>query len=93
LSPRWRPDGGALFFWDGGDQILSVPVSMAPRISAGTPEVLLDLPKLGLTSGFDVLPDGRLIVVARGEEEGEIERFDVVLGFGAELADVAGEKP
>jgi hypothetical protein len=85
LSPHWRPDGRAVLFHDGQNHIMSVPVTTAPRIVAGAPEVLLDLDKLGLTHAYDVLPDGRLIVVARGEEEGEIPRYDLVLGFTSEL--------
>jgi Tol biopolymer transport system component len=92
ISPRWRPDGKALYFWDGQDRVFSVPVTTSPRLSAGPPEVQLDLPKLGLTEGFAVLPDGRLLVVAQGEEEGEIPRLDVVLGFASEL-ERAGGKP
>jgi Tol biopolymer transport system component len=92
ISPRWRPDGKALYFWDGQDRVFSVPVTTSPRLSAGAPEVQLDLPKLGLTEGFAVLPDGRLLVVAQGEEEGEIPRLDVVLGFASEL-ERAGGKP
>ena len=92
IWPRWQPDGRAVLFHDGQTHILSVPVTTAPRIAAGSPEVLLDLEKLGLTGAYDVLPDGRLIVVARGEEEGEIPRFDVVVGFTSELTS-GGKQP
>jgi len=91
VSPHWRPDGKALYFWDGQDHIFSVAITTSPRISAGVPEIQLDLPKLGLTEGFAVLPDGRLLVVALGEEEGEIPRLDLVLGFTSELARAGGE--
>jgi serine/threonine-protein kinase len=89
---RWRPDGRALLFWDGQDQIFSVPVQASQRIVVGRPEPLLRLQSAGLTRGFDVMPDGRLLFVAQGEEEGEAERIDVVIGFGAELAASGAER-
>ncbi len=91
VSPHWRPDGKALYFWDGQDRVFSVSITTSPRIFADVPEIQLDLPKLGLTEGFAVLPDGRLLVVALGEEEGEIPRLDVVLGFTSELERVGGK--
>jgi len=88
--PRWRPDGKSIVFWDGLDQLLSVPITVSPRISAGAPRALVDLEAHQLTEGFEILPDGRLLIVQRDENEGEIQRLDVVLGFTAALE--RGEK-
>jgi len=84
--PRWSPDGGSIVFWDLLDHLLSVDVATTPRIVAGTPRPLVDLAAQHLTDGFEILPDGRLLVVQRDDAEGEIERFDVVLGFTSTLA-------
>jgi Tol biopolymer transport system component len=92
FQPRWQPDGRAVLFYDGQEQLMTVPVTLSPRLVAGTPRVLLNLEKLGLTRGYNVLPDGRLLFVARGEDEGEISRLDVVLGFTSELAGTS-DKP
>src|SRR5262249_10245990 len=91
-GPRWRPDGSAVIFWDRRDQILSVPITTAPRLVAGTPTTFVDLPKLGLIQGFHVLPPGRLLMVAKHSDEGELQRLDVVLGFGAEVARAAQQQ-
>ena len=34
---------------------------------------------------WDVLPDGRILAIQRGEEEDDITHFDIVLGWTREL--------
>ena len=89
-APRWRSDGKAIVYYDQRDHLLSATVTTAPRFTAAPPQPIVDLEKLGLTSAFDLMPDGRLLVVRRGDEEGPIPHLDVVLGFTAGLA--AAEK-
>jgi Tol biopolymer transport system component len=88
-TPRWRPDGKSIVYSDQHNRLASVAVTLGDRPGAAPPQVVVDLEKLDLTPAFDVLPDGRLLVVARGENEADITHIDVILGFTAGLA---GEK-
>jgi len=64
---------------------MGVQVAAAPQLRASPPAELWDLDALRIPAAsfrlFDVLPDGRLLMVQRGEGEDELDRFDVVLNF------------
>ena len=45
-----------------------------------------DLKKLHVNANeWDILPDGRLLAIQRGEGEGDITHFDIVLNWSQEL--------
>jgi Tol biopolymer transport system component len=90
--PRWRADGRAVLYVDSQERLQSSEITRAPRLAAAPPRVLFDLRALGLTENFDVLPDGRLLAVERGDNEGPITRYDVILGFTGELERAAGAR-
>ena len=56
---------------------------------SGQPRVALDLHKVRAVTDpgaeYSVLPDGRLVVIQKGEEEDEITRINVVLNLFEEL--------
>jgi serine/threonine-protein kinase len=85
-SPRWSRDGKHLYFASSQNKVLAVALSTQPRLAASEPKPLWDLDQLRIVAPlFDVLPDGRLIGIRRGEGEDDITRYDVVLNFTQEL--------
>jgi hypothetical protein len=67
-SPRWSARGDELFFV-GGDTLMAVSVTLAPRFGAGLPRALFTAAKVGVDAaqgfGYDVAADGRRFVVVR----------------------------
>jgi serine/threonine-protein kinase len=86
-SPYWSADGRTLRYVDAGGRVVSLPVATSPALSVGSPTLLYDRKKLNVFV-YDILPDGRQLVVMRGEEESdEIHRLSVVLNFSQELVE------
>ncbi len=92
-APLWSPDGRELFYRNvNGRQVIAVPISTEPTLTAGAPEVLFEgayLAATGVVRPYDLTPDGRRFVmvkvgVAAGEAAvpGEIK---VVLNWTQEL--------
>ncbi len=87
FDPFWSPDGRTIRYGDSSGRILAIPVSAGPVMSVGSPAVLYDAGKLNVLTS-NVLPDGRQLVIMRGEEESdEIRRCSVVLDFSKELVE------
>ena len=82
---RWRTDGRAVLYVDSQERVQTSEIARAPRLGAAPSRVLVDLRALDLTRDFDLLPDGRLLAVQRGSNEGPVTRFDLVQGFTGEL--------
>jgi len=94
----WSPDGRRLYYESSQNQVASVAISTTPRLSASAPEIAWDLDALraareGGAALFDLLPDGKLLVIQKGEGEDEITRFDVALNFFEELRAKMGKGP
>jgi Tol biopolymer transport system component len=88
-NASWAPDGRSLRYVDASGRILSLSVT-TPALSVGSPTPLFDGQKLNIFVN-DILPDGRQLVVMRGEEESdEIRRISVVLNFTKELREKMG---
>ena len=85
--PRWARDSRRLFFASDPHRLMSVTVSASPSLSASAPVQVHDLRKLRSvgSSTYDVLPDGRLLIIQNGEEEDDITQFNVVLGWFDEV--------
>ena len=80
VSPRWRGDGGELFYVNDAN-IVSVPVTLSatPQIGAVTP--LFELPR-GSVPSFDVTRDGqRFLCIERVGEEPPPAPLIVVQNF------------
>ena len=55
---------------------MSVTIVMKPALSASAPIVAHDLKKLRVNpNAWDILPDGRLLAIQRGEGEDDITEF------------------
>jgi hypothetical protein len=88
--PRWSRDGTRLFFQTPENKILAATVSKGAGPSASSPVVAWDLDKIGaavesVSPFYDVLPDGRLLVIRRGAEEDDVTRYEVALNFDEEV--------
>jgi Tol biopolymer transport system component len=84
--PRWMPDGKAIVYDDERNHLAAATVTLGDRPGAAPAGILVDLERSELTPAFDVLPDGRLLVVARGEDESDITQLNVITGFTDGLA-------
>ena len=84
----WARDGRELFFFSG-EQLLSVPVNLAPVFSPGEPRPLFRLARPSALEGsdiYDVAPDGkRFIVLDRQKDPDKAARLDVILNFDKRL--------
>lgn len=84
--PEWAGDSRLLFYASDQDKLMSVTITMNPVLSATPPVVVHDLKKLRVNRAeWDIMPDGRLFAVQRGEDEDDITHFDVVLDWSREL--------
>ena len=88
-AAMWGRDGKQVYYLSPQNKFMAVQVAAAPQLQASAPSEIWDLDALRIPSGstrlFDVLPDGRLLMVQRGEGEDELTRFDVVLNFFDEV--------
>ncbi len=83
-DPQWSRDGKTLFVVDERRRLMKVAVGPAPDLSISAPEEVFDLDKLGV-SLWTVLPDGRFFVGLKNDDEGEITKYNLVLGWTEEL--------
>ena len=87
---RWSRDGKHLYYESSQNEVASVDISTTPRLSASAPKIAWDLGALrtvsdGSSSLFDLLPDGNLLVIQKGEDEDDLTRFDVAFNFFEEM--------
>jgi len=81
---NWSPDGRSLYYDDPQGKVMKVLVNRTHALSVSSPVQLFDLEKLGIFT-YCALPDGRLLVALRNEDEGEITRYNLVLNWTEEL--------
>jgi serine/threonine-protein kinase len=85
-QPAWTNDGRRLFYYSDPDKVMSVAISVTPKLTASASVVAYDLKKLRVNqSEWDIMPDGRLLAIQKGEGEDEITAFSVVLNWLDEL--------
>jgi hypothetical protein len=91
--PRWSSDGKTVYFVSDRSRVMAAAVSDGPPLTVGAPKFAFDLERLRVDDqDFDSLPDGRLLVIQKGEEEDDITRFNVVLNWTDELARRVGAR-
>jgi serine/threonine protein kinase len=67
-APRWRRDGGEIFYVQQGRRMVSAKVKNTPGFGAGAPELLFEKGVLG--AGYDVSADGkRFLILDRPNDE------------------------
>ncbi|MBL8962484.1 MAG: hypothetical protein KF787_12245 [Phycisphaeraceae bacterium] len=79
----WSPNGGEIRFVDGEKQVVSVGVKTEPILSVSMPKVLYSIKNLK-TRNSSWAPDGRLMVILRGENE-LATHIDLVINFADEI--------
>jgi serine/threonine-protein kinase len=79
----WSLDGRRLLFCEQPQTIVSVTVQAEP-LAVAAPVVLYDLRKLRIVN-WDVLPDGSLLAIQKGDGEDDITTFNLVLNWFDEL--------
>ena len=66
---------------------MSVDISVTPKLTASAPVVAYDLKKLRVNpTEWDIMPDGRLLAIQKGEGEDEITVFNLVLNWSRRAA-------
>jgi Tol biopolymer transport system component/predicted Ser/Thr protein kinase len=84
--PRWAGDGRRLFYYSEPEKLMSVTIQTKPNLSASSPAMVHDLRKLRVDPReWDVMPDGRIFAIQKGEGEDDITQFNVVLNWSSEL--------
>jgi hypothetical protein len=85
-NPRWSREGKRLYFLADQKGLMSVDVTTQPTFNVSTPKLVLDLEtQERFAFRYDTLPGDRLLIILRGEQEGEITRYNVVLDWLDEL--------
>ena len=85
-QPAWANNGQRLFYYNEPNKVMSVDISVTPKLTASAPVVAYDLRKLRVNPNeWDVMPDGRLLAIQKGEGEDDITDFNVVLNWSDEL--------
>ena len=82
--PGWAGDSRRLFYPSNPNKVMSVTIEAKPALSASTPVFVHDIKKLRVNA-WDILPDGRLLAIQRGEGEDEVKEYNIVLNWFSEL--------
>ena len=92
-APLWSPDGRELFYRSiDGRQVMVVPISTEPTLTAGAPEVLFQgsyVPSIGITRSYDLMPNGQQFVMVKfgtgADEALSSPQIAVILNWHEEL--------
>ena len=76
----WGSDGKSLFIQDERGRLLKTDISPGSPPSASAPVEVADLEKLRILN-WAPLPDGRFLVMLKGEGEDGIKRYDMVMNW------------
>ena len=87
MMPQWSRDGRELFYLTEAGDMVSVSVKLTPTFSAGTPQVLFNVPFAVPPIPFAVHPDGKRFLMARRGDTNEKsqEQIVVVQNYAEEL--------
>jgi len=87
-QPRWRRDGGEIFYVDGQGTLMAATVSLEPSFTASAPVALIRgqfpptlLNYYGGAHNYDVSADGRRFLINRVLESEEVSPIDVTLNW------------
>jgi dipeptidyl aminopeptidase/acylaminoacyl peptidase len=84
-QPRWRQDGKELFYISPNQKFMAVEVDRGSGFKAGVPEVLFDIPVVGLSipTRYGVAQDGQQFILVSSLEESNLKPLTVVLNWAA----------
>jgi serine/threonine-protein kinase len=80
VTPKWAPDGSALFYRNGR-RLITVPVSLRPSLSWGPPRTLFETD----ATEFEVAPDGTRFLLLVPNPEANHSEIHIVLNWFQEL--------
>ena len=88
-EPVWSRDGKELFY-RSGDKMMAVRIATEPELAAERPVVLFEgayeLSTGGVTTNYDVAPDGRFVMIRSEQDSRSTEQqINVVLNWFEEL--------
>ena len=82
-QPRWRSDGGELFYLSADKKLMAVPLRRGPSFDAGTPQPLftttMSCGYLGVSQAYDVTRDGQRFVIAAPDPLTPVSPITVVV--------------
>jgi hypothetical protein len=87
----WSSNGDQVFYLAAQRNIVASRISTEPTLSASTPIPVLNFDdmmsaKLDMNKeGFGLFPDGKLVIVQKGENEDDASRLNVVFNWNEEL--------
>jgi hypothetical protein len=91
LAPVWARKGGELFYLDGSNRLMAVPVQTSgAQFSYGKPARVFETAYTGDFYSYDVAPDGQRFLMLKQSEPGDRRRpptLVVVLNWFEELKD------
>ena len=71
--PAWTGDSRRLFYYVDPNKVMSATIETRPALAASAPAMAYDLKKLRVNPfEWDLLPDGRLLAIQKGEGEDDI---------------------
>jgi serine/threonine-protein kinase len=86
--PRWsrsaRGEDLELLYESPSDHLMAVRITTRPAVAISEAREVLDRAELGIL-GSDSLPDGRFLVIQKGEGERELRQINVVVNFQEEV--------
>jgi hypothetical protein len=81
----WDGESRRLFYGAAVDKIMMVNIRTTPFLEASQPRIAYDLRQLQIAGNeggqWDILPDGRLIAIQKGEGEQDVSSFSIVLNW------------
>lgn len=83
-SAWWSSDGKELRYINSDSQVLSVQVQTQPAFSASLPKPLYSIKEFDYSSAIHA-PDGRLLLVMKGESE-RVTKIDLIVNFAEEVS-------
>jgi Tol biopolymer transport system component len=83
---HWAGDGRRVIYETDDERLMVVAIDTRGEVAAQPPVEIASLTDLRVNRGeWTVLPDGRLLVIRKGEDEDEVRRFDLVMNWTTEL--------
>jgi serine/threonine-protein kinase len=85
-EPAWSKNGTELYY-RRANQLVAVPITVGADFRWGRPQVVFETryETLDGARNYDVTPDGKSFVVVRSEGAADVDQFNVVLNWFAEL--------
>ena len=94
IRPAWSADGSRLFYQADPNRIMAVSLQTKPAVSASAPTLMHDLNRLRVAATeWDVLPDGRMVMIQKGQTEDDVTQVNLVLNWLNELRARMSQSP